>query len=301
MFTRLLLCLPLFAAITAALAQNPPPRPPAVPPPVTPVPSGPAGGGQTNGDVPHPSKPPCDCCAGKPNYGDNKDWTPFIGTVAVMTQQRPQNNGSVPSLMDQVVVIWDLHIKSGVPFDTWWTTNPPSNPGTRYFSDPTWNYKNLGDVFGQAIDDKGNIYVAATAIYGSGSWPPAAGNQVGALATGSGGARAGQIFKIPSNTSTPTPVPLALLPNDANGIGNLHYDCDFESLYATNFYDGLIYRINVVSGVIQPLQWDHGANLASATDAAGNPLGRTAIPITAKDGSSSFTALGRREIGRAHV
>jgi hypothetical protein len=291
MFKRFLFCLPLIAFFTTALAQIPAPRPPA---PVTPVPSGPVGGGQTNGDA-HPSKTPCDCCAGKPHYADNKDWTPFIGTVAVMTQQRPQANSSVPSLMDQVVVIWDLHIKSGVPFDTWWTTtNPPSNPTTRYFSDPTWNYKNLGDVFGQTLDDKGNIYVAATAVYGSGSWPFAAGNQVGSIATGGSAAKnAGQIYKIPSNTATPTPVAFALLPSDANGIGNLHYDCDFASLYATNFYDGLIYRIDA-TGVIQPLQWDHGANLASATDAAGNPLGRTAIPITAKDGSSSFTALGRR-------
>jgi hypothetical protein len=296
MFKRFLFCLPLIAFFTAALAQTPAPRPPAAPAPVTPVPSGPVGGGQTNGGVAHPPKTPCDCCAGKPSYGDNKDWTPLIGTVAVMTQQRPQNNSSVPSLMDQVVVIWDLHIKSGVPFDTWWTTtNPPSNPTTRYFSDPTWNYKNLGDVFGQALDDKGNIYVAATAIYGTGAWPFAAGNQVGTLATGSTAAKnAGQIYKIPSNTVTPMPTALALLPNDGNGIGNLHYDCDFESLYATNFYDGLIYRINATSGVIQPLQWDHGGKLASATDAAGNPLGRTPILATVKDGSSSFTALGRR-------
>jgi hypothetical protein len=295
MFKRFLFCLPLIAFFTAALAQTPAPRPAPAPALVTPVPSGPVGGGQTNGGVAHPPKAPCDCCAGKPNYADNKDWTPLIGTVAVMTQQRPQSNSSVPSLMDQVVVIWDLHIKTGVPFDTWWTTtNPPSNPTTRYFSDPSWNYKNLGDVFGQAIDGKGNIYVAATAIYGSGSWPPAAGYQVGALAGSTGPSKAGQIYKIPSNTSTPTPLAFALLPNDANGIGNLHYDCDFESLYATNFYDGLIYRINAASGVIQPLQWDHGTNLASATDAAGNPLSRTAIPITAKDGSSSFTALGRR-------
>src|SRR5690349_2948678 len=107
MFKRFLICLPVIASITAALAQTPAPRPPAAPAPATAVPSAPPGGGQTNGGAAHPSKPPCDCCAGKPNYADNKDWTPLIGTVGVLTQQRPQANNSVPSLMNQVVVIWD--------------------------------------------------------------------------------------------------------------------------------------------------------------------------------------------------
>lgn len=261
MFSRFLFCLPLIASLSAAVAQQAAP-------------------------AAHPTAPtnPCDCCAAKPYY-ETKAWAPFIGTVAVLTQQRPQTNTSVPSLMDQVVVIWDLHIKSGVAFDTWWTTAyPPSNPPTQYFSDPTWNFKNLGDVFGQSLDGKGNIYVAATTAYGN--------YKVGGLATGSTTQQStGQIYKIPSNTATPTPVPFALLPNDGNGIGNIHYDCDFDSLYATNFYDGLIYRMNA-AGTIQPIKWDHGTNLPSATDAAGNPLSRSAIPITAKDGT--FAALGRR-------
>lgn len=286
MLTRYLFCLPLIASLTAALAQTPVPRPStppaASPAPVTPIPPG----GQNGGPIVHPvpAKMPCDCCAAKPHYGDNKDWAPFVGTVAVMTQQRLPTTSTAP-LADKVVVIWDLHTKSGVAFDTWWTTtNPPSNPTTRYFSDSTWNVKNLGDVFGQSLDGNGNIYVAATVVYGN--------SKVGALATGINNQQnAGQIYKIPSNTNAPTPVPFALLPNDANGIGNLYYDCDFDSLYATNFYDGLIYRMNS-GGTILPIKWDHGFNLPSATDAAGSPLGRAAIPITTKDGT--FAALGRR-------
>jgi hypothetical protein len=228
MFKRFLFCLPLIASFTVALAQ------PIVPGAALPGP--PAGPYLPVPPVVPPSHQPCDCCAAKPFY-DTKAWAPFVGTVAVLTQQRPQFNTSVPSLADQVVVIWDLHTKSGVPFDTWWTTtNPPSIPTTQYFSDPSWTAKNMGDVFGQSLDGKGNIYVAATTAYGN--------YKVGALATGNSTLQnTGQIYKIPSNTATPTPVPFVLLPNDGNGIGNIYYDCEFDSLYATDFYNGLIYRI----------------------------------------------------------
>jgi hypothetical protein len=265
MFTRFLFCLPLIASFTAALAQDavtvrPPPPPP-----------------------PPPPNSSCDCCAAKPQY-QSAAWAPFTGTVAVVTQQHNSDPGPLAS---QVVVIWDLHIKNGAPLDTWWNppgSSPQSVPPTQYYSDPSWNVGNLGDVFGATLDGSGNIYVAATTSYGSAN--------IGSLAVPSTNTplqKAGQIYKIANGTGVPAA--FVQLPNNGNGLGNLYYDCEFNSLYATNFYDGLIYRMNA-AGVIQPIQWDHGLNLPSAVDAAGNLLGRPAI--TGKDGSSSYTALGRR-------
>ncbi|MHB8272577.1 hypothetical protein [Bradyrhizobium sp.] len=268
MFKRFLFCLPIVASFTTALAQAP-----ALPPAILGTPGGPI-----LPIVPPPPNNPCDCCAAKPQYRDTK-WSPFIGTVAVVTQRQPGDLGPLPN---QVVMIWDLHIKNGAPLNSWW--NPTSLPPTNYYSDPRWTDGFLGDVFGETLDGKGNIYVAATTVYGTG--------KVGSLATASTNPpKAGQIYKLANFTGTPTA--FVQLPNDGNGIGNIYYDCEFDSLYATNFYDGLIYRINA-AGNIQPIQWDHGANLPSATDAAGNSLGRNAIPLAAKDSGSSFTALGRR-------
>jgi hypothetical protein len=270
MFKRFLFCLPIIACFTGALAQGP-----------SPIPTPPGGLAPVGPIVvvpPPPSSTPCDCCAAKPRY-DSKAWAPFIGTVAIVTQRQPADAGPVPN---QVVMIWDLHIKNGAPLNSWW--NPNSIPATNYYSDPRWTDGFLGDVFGETLDGKGNIYVAATNVYGSG--------KVGSLAPGNTNPpKSGQIYKIANGTGDPTA--FAQLPNDGNGIGNIYYDCEFDSLYATNFYNGLIYRIDSL-GNIKPIQWDHGANLPSATDAAGNLLGRPAIPLLAKDAPSSFTALGRR-------
>ena len=216
----------------------------------------------------------CGCCGAKPQYR-NPAWTPFIGTVAIVTQQRPQPG----PLANQVIAIWDLHIKNGVPLNSLWS--PSSSPQTAVYSDPAWNVAQLGDVFGAAVDGLGNIFVSATRVYGTAN--------VGSLATGSPSQKAGQIYKI--STVTGTPSAFTQLPNNGSGIGNLHFACEFNSLYATNFHDGLIYRINAV-GNVQPVKWDHGLNLPAATSLAGVPLGRPAI--LGNDGSSPYAALGRR-------
>jgi hypothetical protein len=101
-----------------------------------------------------------------------------------------------------------------------------------------------------------------------------------------GNAGAGQIYKLPNVSGVP--VPFALLPQGpmGEGIGNLDYDCGHQSLYASDFNDGKIYRVDA-TGTRQPNAWDHGVNLPSAL-----PVSRSAI--TGFDGSSSYAALGRR-------
>jgi outer membrane protein OmpA-like peptidoglycan-associated protein len=293
MFTRFLFCLPLIVSLTAALAQDT--RPLLPPGPVQPGPGLPVLPGQPGLGLPvltgqpglglpvspvQPT-PPCDCCGTKPKYSDAA-WAPFTGTVAFVTQQAPPSANS--PLVNKVLVAWDLHVKNGMPLNSWW--NPSSLPATNYYSHGSWTKANLGDLFGMTLDNSGNIYVAATSIY--------SGPVGGGLSTGAGVQKMGQIYKIANSTSAPSA--FRLLPSTGAGLGNLHYDCERNSLYATSFDTGLIYQLNNATGATLST-WDHGANLASAVDAAGAPLSpaRPAIAATATDPADvRFTALGRR-------
>jgi outer membrane protein OmpA-like peptidoglycan-associated protein len=289
MFKRFLFCLPVIALFTAALAQEPRPLPspgPALPVlpgpglPVLPVQPGPV-----LPVLPAQPTPPCDCCGTKPNYtnqANQPSWAPFTGTVAFVTQQAPPSANS--PLVNKVLVAWDLHVKNGMPLNSWW--NPSSLPATNYYSHGSWTKANLGDLFGMTLDNSGNIYVAATSIY--------SGPVGGGLSTGAGVQKMGQIYKIANSTAAPSA--FRLLPSTGAGLGNLHYDCERNSLYATSFDTGLIYQLNNVTGATLST-WDHGANLASAVDAAGAPLSpaRPAIAATVTDPTDvRFTALGRR-------
>ena len=157
-------------------------------------------------------------------------------------------------------MIWNLtHLSNPyfpynttAPVNTWWNENstPPSEP----FSATTWNVQTLGDNFGVTLDSTGNIYVAATRIYGTAN--------ASSLGTGTPNARAGVIAKLANATGTPSL--FVQLPNDGNGIGNVYFDCGCQSVLATNFYDGLIYEMDANGNIAYT--WDHGANLATAVD-----------------------------------
>ena len=234
------------------------------------------------------------CCATKPVYdkgvgihlADHDDdyyQEDFTGTIAVATQL--QSGNPVP-WAQQSVMIWNLtHLanpffpyNTTAPVNTWWheTSSPPSEP----FSATTWDTKTLGDNFGVTLDNLGNIYVAATRVYGTAN--------ASSLGTGTANQKAGVIAKLANGTGTPSL--FVQLPNDGNGIGNVYFDCGCKSVLATNFYDGLIYEMDANGNIAYT--WDHGANLASAVDLLGNNLGLS--PIFGKDGNSSYAALGRR-------
>jgi hypothetical protein len=266
MLKRFLYCLPVLVCLTAALGQRPtetklPPPSPAPPehPAAESVPTAPTT--RTAGSaVVIPTKPgtgvaPCDCCAKKPKY-TSAAWAPFTGQIAIVTQKN--DSYGVP-LSDHVVVIWNLTGESTAPVNTWWGT-----PATQYYSDPGWTYQNMGEVFGLSLDNVGNIYAASTSIYGT--------------------TASGTIYRITNGTGAVSS--FASLPNNSNGLGNLAWDCGSSSLYASDFYDGLIYQLSSTGTVLST--WDHGANLPTATPS------RPAIATAAKDGSSSYAALGRR-------
>lgn len=230
----------------------------------------------------------CDCCARKPQIIDSV-YSTFAGPVAVITQMEDTFNGSnTQPWKNRVVMIWDLTNHSGAPLDTWWTTT--SIPKTTPYSHVDWTDAKLGEVFGVTLDGLGNIYVAATRIYGS--------NKVGSLTTGTNAAKAGQIYRLANGTGAPSAFGSPLPQGSAGeGIGNIYYDCEYNSLYATNFFNGLIHRLSA-AGLQQPNAWDHGLNLPTAVGPTGIPLGRPAI--LGFDGTSSYAKLGRRPVA-VHV
>ncbi len=169
-------------------------------------------------------------------------------------------------------------------------------PGTNFLAPIFWNQgaganewtaDNLGQVYGVTIDGAANpnIYVtsAVTRIIYPNSLPFEA--VFGPL--GPGG-----IYRLDGTTGAICP--LVALPSDADsGLGNITFSPQHNSLYVTNFADGLIYRVPVGAcplpqGVPLPT-YDHGLQ--------GRPAeGLTAI---ADSGQTGPTQLGRRVWGVA--
>ena len=136
------------------------------------------------------------------------------------------------------------------------------------YHDSSWTAANLGQVFGIALDENANIYLAATTIYGvadSNNFP-----------WGKSG-KAGTIYKL--NGVTGKISIFTTLPNNFDssehcypGLGNITYDGVHKQLFATDFEDGKIYRIRISDG--------------NAID--------TLDPLKPDDGSSGFAPLGER-------
>lgn len=284
-FVLIVCSLLLFVLLTRKVsAQHPTPKPTPTPTPAA-------------SDVPVPPVVANPCCGTKPPLKDapgySSIYSTFTGQVAVATQQ----TANIANSAQTAVVIWDLTNENqpGVPIGNLWSSS--SNPATHMYSHPLWKTTTIGDVFGLTLDDKGNIYVASTRIYGSNNLP----GNVGGGSLGPGGH--GDIYRLDANTGAPTrfmQTDASLnhytgnstkVPNTGPGLGNIHYSCYHRTLYATNFEDGMIYAIDPTgpSGTIKSL-WDHGQNLPNAILPAGMPP-RTAIADTQTDG---FAALGRR-------
>lgn len=269
-FVLIVCSLLLFVLLTRKVsAQHPTPKPTPTPTPAA-------------SDLPVPPVVVNPCCGTKPpfkgipNYSAST-YATFTGQIAVATNFADAS--TKPS-----VVIWDLKNQATAPKNVQWTTT--SAPSTNYYSHNAWTRNDLGDVFGLTLDSQGNIYVAATRVYNSNNVAGSGG------AVGAGGH--GDIYKLDANTGTPSRIVQTdvtatyagnhKLPNTGPGLGNIHYNCKYDRLYATNFEDGMIYCINLQSHQVEAV-WDHGHNLPTANPPA------TRID---DDGTNGFTPLGRR-------
>lgn len=146
-----------------------------------------------------------------------------------------------------VAVIYDTQLNSNAPKgDDWGTTT--SAPVVTAIHPSNWTANQIGQVFGIAIDESENVYLASSDIY---FHNPISGGMVSGNPSRPFPFTAGQIFKCAPPVWSA--VPFVTLPNandPLNGIGNIAYDKWNKQLFATNLEDGKIYRIDVNTGLI---------------------------------------------------
>ncbi|MBC23288.1 MAG: hypothetical protein CMJ32_05160 [Phycisphaerae bacterium] len=217
------------------------------------------------GDPP-PVADDCDTCCG--SMGQLLSDQGFVGPVGLGTLQPSGSAG-------YCVVAFDANNAAASANNSYWA--PPM------YSHPDWNLSKLGQVFGTAIDELGNGYVAHTSCYAWGGLYPDT--------LGMGGA--GAIYRLDAATGAPSV--LATLPQTLDptivpanegwpGIGNIHYDCQYQRLYASNMDDGRIYVIDTANGTIE-MTYDHASGTVTDIE-----------PIDPLD-ADGFAPLGERVWG----
>jgi hypothetical protein len=122
-------------------------------------------------------------------------------------------------------------------FDIGGAPPPPNlNYAAPRYIHPSWTAATFGGgIFGITIDSFGNIYVAASTVYGTNATP-------------------GAIFKIDKDSAAVST--FATLPNAGPAFGNLNYDCDSETLRVVSHEDCRIYQLDMAGGVVST--YHHG-------------------------------------------
>jgi len=177
------------------------------------------GGAGTFGETEGPPPPggPGSCrqseaygaAGGFPTY-DDPAYAAFDSTVLLMTSNSNNQPGQT------VLRVIDI---SGAP------PPPDANYFAPIYTNPAWTGAAVGGaVFGLTLDSAGNAYLAATTVYGNTSTP-------------------GTIYRVDGVTAQVSV--FADLPNNGPGLGNINYDCNSETIYASNHEDGRIYQLEM--------------------------------------------------------
>lgn len=216
-----------------------------------------------------PCEPPgtvecLDCFTKAPQF------TGFPGTVAVVTKQ--------PSAQSDGIQVIDITNQASAPSNANWF-GAPFYPT----ANQNWSMSEIGTVFGAALDDDGNIYVAHTSVYGD-SFNQCGGTLTFGDALGSlSGNQPGAIYKV--STSTGLASLLVTLPNLSDpayvggsypqngdesypGLGNIAFDGATKNLYVSNHEDGAIYRVTKSGTVLNA--WLHRTGTVHAGNAVPN-------------------------------
>lgn len=186
----------------------------------------------------------------------------------------------------------------------------PVGPGVNWpapmFHGPSnsWKSSRLGQIFGIAIDKRKHIYVTATTAFGqytgANAWGPGGPGGIYKL-HGVTGAVSNFITSVPFNAfAVPTSaIGTSTLPNgngsnNGPGLGNICYDRTHDKLFVTNFENGMIYRIDPLSGLIDGV-YD--------PIVPANPTGTTNPAMVADGGTNGFAPRGDRlwGIGYNHL
>lgn len=164
-------------------------------------------------------------CARAPQY-DDPDYLLFgDGPVAVQTAA-PNIGGG------RVLTVFDLSDLDTAPFDAPFALN-------RY-ARFNWDADRLGSILGLALDDEGNIYVTAsqtwnTDVMGPSGW--------------------GAVYRIDTHTGAIST--LIVIGTLNTSLGSITFDCQHDQLFVSSFEDGMIYRLDHITGTILS-RYDHG-------------------------------------------
>ncbi len=183
-------------------------------------------------------------CGGKrrPRYIDSL-W-PAGAAVVACTSYGP--NPSDPALQ-----LIDLSAQSTALVGTSWS---PAR-----FENAAWSIGQLGEVYGVALDDAGDLFVAHSTVFGH---PSLSQDRLGAAGI------PGVVYRIDSHLTLP--YVLAILPNAPDpafppgqfvdsypGLGDVAWDCEHHRLFVSNFEDGIVYVLDPETGDVVDL-YDHG-------------------------------------------
>ena len=141
----------------------------------------------------------------------------------------------------------------------------PPPPNLNYLAPlyhrPEWTLTGaLGKNFGITLDSYGNLYLAATTVWGANSTP----SEIKMI-----DAYSGEISVF------------ATLPNNGPGFGNINYDCVSESFYVSNHEDGRIYQLDNDGDITSTYDHATGDVTMGPANEPGEPNGQ-------------FAALGER-------
>ncbi len=204
----------------------------------------------------HADVGPGECDGARPQF-DAPDYQAFgPGQVVVATQWRFDD-------AQGVINVYDLSGQSVAPLGSNWFTG--------IYTHPDWHRSRMGQLFGVALDDQGNIFTSQTAVYlqdaiGSIGGQP---GQVYKIDTLTGGA---SVFATLPNASDPVTAAAYGIDESYPQLGNLCYDTTYAMLYVTNFEDGRIYRIDAAGTCLST--WDHATGVvADCSPEAGDTVG----------------------------
>jgi len=166
-----------------------------------------------------------------------------------------QYNGDPNGFVGQIV---NTQMNFGLPRGE--DLNPTLTTSSDILIPTNWTPNDIGQIFGIAIDDNENIYLAASTVYTMSGFVPPFTN-----------ARPAQIYKC--SPPTYTAVALYALPTSGtgslNGVGNIAYDKINQQLFTTNLEDGKIYRHSLTGtylGEYDPWAADSGTNGTAPQD-----------------------------------
>jgi len=129
-----------------------------------------------------------------------------------------------------VIATVDVRQHATAPLGVNWASASANN----IYHKSDWTAANMGQVFGVTIDAQNNVYAASTTMYGN--YSPL------------NNAAYGNIYKIDAltgNVSIFGTLPQGTKPA---GLGDVWYDAPNNRLLVSNFYDGIIYTSNPLTG-----------------------------------------------------